>query len=215
MKAGLYFIGLMLFVLMFVMFDYSVRKDYLTMVRYKNNQNANSVTEVSVTQRMPQPIAKPELMNLTTLVDQMNKYKFDPDQGEVFIERLGQGLSADQIVYLGEVIRNSEETESRRNLALNLLAKNQGLKAFDEISSFLQFQAGSTNSEFEKTIRTDALELLTTFSQKERVLTQLQKIYTTSESRFLKFQAGRIIEYLNPTDVNQPIEDQEGSKATR
>ena len=210
MKAGLYFIGLMLFVLMFVMFDYSVRKDYLTMMKYKNNQNTDSVTEVTI----PQP-AKPELMNLTALVDQMNKYKFDPDQGEEFIEKLGQGLSADQIVYLGEVIRNSDETESRRNLALNLLAKNQGLKAFDEISSFLQFQAGSTNSEFEKTIRTDALELLATFSQKERVLTQLQKIYTTSESRFLKFQAGRIIEYLNPTDVNQPIEDQEGSKATR
>ncbi len=211
MKAGLYFIGLMLFVLMFVMFDYSVRKDYLTMMKYKNNQNTNIVTEVA----MPQPIAKPELMNLTALVDQMNKYKFDPDQGEEFIERLGQGLSADQIVYLGEVIRNSDETESRRNLALSLLAKNQGLKAFDEISSFLQFQAGSTNSEFEKTIRTEALELLATFSQKERVLTQLQRIYTTSESRFLKFQAGRIIEYLNPTDVNQPIEDQEGSKATR
>ena len=211
MKAGLYFIGLMLFVLMFVMFDYSVRKDYLTMMKYKNNQNTNIVTEIA----MQQPIAKPESMNLTALVDQMNKYKFDPDQGEEFIERLGQGLSADQIVYLGEVIRNSDETESRRNLALNLLAKNQGLKAFDEISSFLQFQAGSTNSEFEKTIRTEALELLATFSQKERVLTQLQRIYTTSESRFLKFQAGRIIEYLNPTDVNQPIEDQEGSKATR
>ena len=211
MKAGLYFIGLMLFVLMFVMFDYSVRKDYLTMMKYKNNQNTNIVTEIA----MQQPIAKPESMNLTALVDQMNKYKFDPDQGEEFIERLGQGLSADQIVYLGEVIRNSDETESRRNLALNLLAKNQGLKAFDEISSFLQFQAGSTNSEFEKTIRTEALELLATFSQKERVLTQLQKIYTTSESRFLKFQAGRIIEYLNPTDVNQPLEDQEGSKATR
>ena len=211
MKAGLYFIGLMLFVLMFVMFDYSVRKDYLTIMKYKNNQNTNIVTEIA----MQQPIAKPESMNLTALVDQMNKYKFDPDQGEEFIERLGQGLSADQIVYLGEVIRNSDETESRRNLALNLLAKNQGLKAFDEISSFLQFQAGSTNSEFEKTIRTEALELLATFSQKERVLTQLQKIYTTSESRFLKFQAGRIIEYLNPTDVNQPLEDQEGSKATR
>ena len=129
MKAGLYFIGLMLFVLMFVMFDYSVRKDYLTMMKYKNNQNTNIVTEIA----MQQPIAKPESMNLTALVDQMNKYKFDPDQGEEFIERLGQGLSADQIVYLGEVIRNSDETESRRNLALNLLAKNQGLKAFDEI----------------------------------------------------------------------------------
>lgn len=211
MKAGLYFIGLMLFVLMFVMFDYSVRKDYLTMMKYKNNQNTNIVTEV----KMPQPIAKPELMNLTALVDQMNKYKFDPDQGEEFVEKLGQGLSNDQIGYLGEVIRNSDDTESRRTLALNLLAKNQGLKAFEEISSFLQFQAGSANSEFEKTIRTDALELLATFSQKERVAAQLQKIYTTSESRFLKFQAGRIIEFLNPTDNNQPIEDQEGSKATR
>ena len=145
MKAGLYFIGLMLFVLMFVMFDYSVRKDYLTIMKYKNNQNKNTVAEAA----MPQP-AKPELMNLTALADQMNKYKFDPDQGEEFIEKLGQGLSADQIIYLGEVVRNSDETESHRNLALNLLAKNQSLKAFDEIASFLQFHAGSTNNEFEK-----------------------------------------------------------------
>lgn len=215
MKAGLYFIGFMFLILMFVMFDYSVRKDYLTMMKYKNNQSSNIAAEVAIPK-----VVRQELMNLSGLVDQMNKYKFDPDQAEEFIEKLAESLSTDQIVYLGEVIRNSDDTESRRTLALNILAKNQSLKAFDEISSFLQFQAGSTTSEFEKNIRTEALDLLATFSQKERVLTQLQKIYTTSESRFLKFQAGRIIEYLNPTqlnptDINQPLEDQEGSKATR
>ncbi len=215
MKAGFYFIGLMLFVLMFVMFDYSVRKDYLTIMKYKNIQQAETTAAVAI----PQPVFKSELINLTGLVDQMNKYKFDPDQAEDYLEKISKSVSTDQIIYLGEVVRNSDDRESRRTLALNILAKNQSLKAFDEISSFLQFQASSTNNEFEKNIRTEALELLATFSQKERVLEQLQKIYTTSENRLLKFQAGRIIEYMNPTDNNQPIEDQQSdqqeSKATR
>lgn len=197
-RSVLYFAGFIFAILGFLMFDYSLRRDYIV----KKNQP-----------RMIAEQAQPEVSDLAlrtrflnrfkNFVTQMGAVSDEPEESEEFLREFSQTIQGSDIVALGEILKNTKMRNSERTLALELMVMNQDFNSHNLLNTFAQDESfgPNANTDFEIALRAQAIEGLTLFADKKLVRKNLENIKVRTRHAFLYDRADRGIAYLSDQNL--------------
>ncbi|AZZ36022.1 hypothetical protein CIK05_04190 [Bdellovibrio sp. qaytius] len=214
-RSILYFAGFMVAILGFLMFDYSVRREYL--IKTTQQRNAAS-TETVAAEATANPVSDIGLRtrflsrfkNFTT---RMNALSEEPEQGEEFLKEFSQTIKDQDIIALSEILNDRNFKNDERTLALELLVMNQNFTSHELINTFVQNEnfTARDNQEFEISLRAQAIEGLTLFADKKLVRKNLENLKIRTKHAFLHERADKAIQYLSNSNLTAPSENADAS----
>lgn len=210
-RSVLYFAGFLVAIMCFLMFDYTVRRDYLVKTSQQRQiatpetivveANADSANGIATRARF--------LIRFKNFAIRMNILSDDPEQSEEFLREFSQTIKPEDIGALSNVLNDRKTRNDERTLALELMVMNQDFASHDLINSFVQNESFTTNDnqEFEISLRAQAIEGLILFADKKLVRKNLENYRIRTKHAFLHDRAGKAIQYLSNTNLNAPVEN--------
>lgn len=201
-RSVLYFAGFIFALLGFLVFDYSLRKDYIVK---KNQPRMMAESTVEGVQ--------PEVSDLELRTRFLNRFKNfaarmraisdEPEDSEEFLREFSQTIQTSDIVALGEILKNTKMKNTERTLALELMVMNQDFTSHNLLNTFAQdeFFAAHSNPEFEIALRAQAIEGLTLFADKKLVRKNLENLKVRTKHAFLYDRAERGLAYLKDQNL--------------
>ena len=197
-RLTLYFAGFILAIVGFLMFDYTLRKDYIS----KKNQPR---TVADATSEAAGPVVSDAAMRTRFLnrfknfASHMGTFSDEPDASEEFLREFSKSIQPSDVVVLSEVLKDTSLPNAERTLALEIMSVNQDFNGHDLINSFVQNESfgASANSEFEIALRAQAIEGMTLFADKQLVRKNLENLQIRTQYAFLHDRAHRALEYLS------------------
>lgn len=209
-RSVLYFTGFIVAIMCFLMFDYTARRDYLKKTSQPRNiatpetviseTNSNSASDIGMRARF--------LTRFKNFTTHMNTLSDDPDQSEEHLREFSQTIKPGDIVALSEVLKDRRFRNDERTLALELMVMNQDFTSHDLINTFVQNDVFTSrdNQEFEISLRAQAIEGLTLFSDKKLVRKNLENLKIRTRHAFLHDRATKSLQYLSNANLTVPAE---------
>lgn len=204
-RSVIYFFGFIIAIVSFLVFDYSARRDYLRKTSQERDiatieapvsiETVNPVNDIGLRARF--------LIRFRNFVIRMDALSDDPDQSEELLKSFSQTINANDVVALNNVLNDFTAKNDERTLALELMVMNQDFTSHNFISNFVQnenFNAAKSQ-EFEISLRTQAIEGLTLFTDKKLVRKNLENLRIRTRHAFLHDRAGKAIQYLSNSNL--------------
>lgn len=208
-RSVLYFAGFIFAILGFLVFDYSLRKDYIV----KKTQ-PRMIAEVSATAAEAQPedsgvaLRGRFLNRFKNFVTHMGTISDEPEESEEFLREFSQTIQSSDIVALGEILKDTKMRNSERTLALELMVMHQDFNGHNLLNTFAQdeYFGPQANTDFEIALRAQAIEGLTLFADKKLVRKNLENLKIRTKHAFLYDRAERGIAYLSDQNLAAQME---------
>lgn len=197
-RSVLYFAGFIFAILGFLMFDYSLRKDYIvkkTQPRMIVEEEQPEVSDLALRARF--------LNRFKNFVARMGAISDEPEGSEQFLREFAQTIQDSDIVALSEVLKNTKMRNNERTLALELMVMNQDFNGHNLLNAFAQdeYFGPNANTDFEIALRAQAIEGLTLFADKKLVRKNLENIKVRTKHAFLYDRADRSLAYLSDQNL--------------
>lgn len=206
-RSGFYFVGFIIAIFGFLVFDYSARRDYLDKTSVQSQvATAEAVVAKEVAMQANSIEMRTRFLSrFKNFVTSMNAISDDPDQSEEFLQNFSQAISNEDIVVLNDVLNDLNAKNSERTLALELMVMNQDFMSHNYINNFAQNENFSSvnNQEFELSLRAQAIEGLAIFSDKKLVRKNLENLRIRTRFAFLHDRATQAIQYLSDRNLTK------------
>lgn len=217
-RSVIYFAGFIFALLGFLVFDYSLRKDYIV----KKNQ-PRAIAEVSAAPEDAQPedsgiASRAHFLNrFNTFVTHMKTLSDEPEESEEFLREFSQTIRESDIVALSEVLKDTKMRNTERTLALELMVMNQDFNSHNLLNTFAQdnYFESKADAEFEIALRAQAIEGLTLFADKKLVRKNLENLKVRTKHAFLYDRAERGIAYLSDQNLAAQMESADAKASKR
>lgn len=205
-RSFFYFLGFILSLAAFMLFDYSVRKEYVLKQQY-------NLAAVEVREKLKaEPAVAAESVPDQTVIDreqfitkfknfalQVNLKSDDPDATENFLKQFVKSMKPQNFPVLGEILANSNFKNDDRMLALEVLSAQPSYESHHALYQFIQNESfgKSTTQDVELGLRAQAIEALTLYSDKKEVRKNLENIKVRTQHAFLYDRANKAVSYLS------------------
>lgn len=217
-RAVLYFVGFLVAILSFLIFDYSARRDYLRKTTQQSRVPAVESVAAASEKSTGENFADRAqfVLRFQDFANRMNALSDDPEQSEEFLTEFSQTIKAQDIVALNEILNDRKARQSQRTLALELMVMNQDFITHELINTFVQSEGftGADNQEFELSLRAQAIEGLTLFADKKLVRKNLENLKVRTRHAFLHDRADKAIQYLSNSNLNLSNENSNAEAAS-
>lgn len=217
-RAVLYFVGFLVAILSFLIFDYSARRDYLRKTTQQSRVPAVESVAAASEKSTGENLADRAqfVLRFQDFANRMNALSDEPEQSEEFLTEFSQTIKVQDIVALNEILNDRKARQSQRTLALELMVMNQDFITHELINTFVQNEGftGADNQEFELSLRAQAIEGLTLFADKKLVRKNLENLKVRTRHAFLHDRADKAIQYLSNSNLNLSNENSNAEAAS-
>lgn len=210
-RSVFYFTGFLLAIASFLVFDYSARRDYLSKTTQQRHLSSIEMPSTQSENFKGDLVADRAyfLNRFQEFTTRMKVLSDDPDQSDELLREFSQTIKPGDLIPLNDVLSDSKARQTARSLALELMVMHQDFTGHDLINSFVQNEnyTGGENQEFELSLRAQAIEGLTLFSDKKLVRKNLENLKIRTRHAFIHDRADKAIQYLSNTNLNPSIEN--------
>lgn len=216
-RSVIYFAGFMVAVLGFLVFDYSLRAEYLTKRTQLRDLTVDTATEAQQVIVSDIQLRTRFLNRFKNFATQMNAINDEPEASEELLREFTQTIQSSDIVALNEVLNDIKVRSDERTLALELMVANQDFNTHNLLNTFVQNEnfAVRANMDFEIALRAQAIEGLTLFADKKLVRKNLENLKVRTKHAFLYDRAARAIAYLSDQNLATQLDSADAKAATR
>ncbi len=215
-RSVLYFAGFIFAILGFLVFDYSLRRDYIV----KKNQPrmvAGTIAEETQPEISDLELRTRFLNRFKNFATRMRAISDEPEESEEFLREFSQTIQPTDIVALGEILKDTKMKNTERTLALELLVMNQDFTSHNLLNTFAQdeYFGAHSDTEFEIALRAQAIEGLTLFADKKLVRKNLENLKVRTKHAFLYDRAERGLAYLSDQNLAAQMESADAKASKR
>ncbi len=214
-KKYWYFLFGLVALVLFVEYDLTKRSAHQPgQARFaKTNVSTEVDAEVS-TDRVVQVDSNDTFIDkLNTISSEVGFLQASPEDSEKRIQSLAAKLTAQDLNSLSHVITDKKSGGDKRALAVELLSRHQSVEALRKLEEFVQDHddsgTWSREREFESVLRSQAVEGIAAFSQKDVAITSLTKLDPKISESFLKDRIKRNVANLKNQAPSPTIQDED------
>jgi hypothetical protein len=214
-RSFFYFLGLILSLAAFLLFDYSVRKEFVLKQQYNTaavevREKLKASTQVAA-ESVPDQAAIDKdnfIKKFKSFAVQINLKSNDPDRTEEFLKQFVNTLKPQNFSTLGEILANANYSNDDRTLALEILSARPTFESHQALNSFIQNESfgKSRAQDFELGLRAQAIEALTLFADKKEVRKNLENIKIRTRHAFLYDRAHKAATYMSGRLPSEDLE---------
>lgn len=213
-RLTLYFATFILATVGFLIFDYSLRKDYLTR---KNIPRVDKTAAIEQEKKYLSVEQRTRFLNrFRNFASQMAALSDEPETSDEVLAEFSKLIQPDDIFVLSDVLNDTNNKNNERSLALELMTTHQDFNCHNLLNNFVQNEqiGNGEKADFEIALRAQAIEGLTLYTDKKLVRKNLENFKIRTRYAFLHDRANRALDYISGNNLTTPV-DSADAKASK